>query len=282
MARHLLNAGHFVRVHSRTRARTDELVAAGAEWSESPRSVAEGSDVVMSMVGYPSDVEAVHLGPQGTLRAARPPRLLIDMTTSRPSLAVRIAAEAARVGSRALDAPVSGGDVGARNATLSIMVGGDEAAFDDALPILQTLGKNIVRLGGPGAGQHTKMVNQILIAGTMVGVSEGLAYAAHAGLDQATVVKAVGGGAAGSWTVENLVPRILRGDFQPGFFIEHFVKDLGIALEEAERMRLDLPGLALAKRLYDEAVAGGAGRLGTQALYRTVMDRQAGARAGHP
>lgn len=274
IGRHLLAAGYRLRVHSRTQSRADELVSAGASWAATPREAAEGADVVVSMVGYPRDVEEVHLGPEGTLRATVAPRLVVDMTTSQPALAVRLAEEARKRGSDAVDAPVSGGDVGARNATLSIMVGGSPAAFEMARPVLARLGTTIVLQGGPGAGQHTKMVNQILIAGTMMGVAEGLLYAAKTGLDPNLVLASVGGGAAGSWTVQNLVPRILRGDFQPGFFIEHFVKDLGIALEEASRVGLDLPALALAKRLYDAAIAAGHGRLGTQGLFRMLAERQ--------
>ncbi len=272
MARHLLRAGYDLRVTTRTKDRAAPLLEAGARWAETPREAAEGADVAISIVGYPHDVEAVHLGPLGTLGSRRPPRIVVDMSTSRPNLARQIHQAAAAVGSAALDAPVSGGDVGAREATLSIMVGGDGAAFAEALPLFQAMGKTIVLQGGPGAGQHTKMVNQILIAGTMLGVCEGLLYANKAGLDPATVLSSVGGGAAGSWSVNNLVPRILRGDFRPGFFVEHFVKDLSIALEEAERMGLDLPGLALAKRLYEHVVERGYGRLGTHALYRTIAE----------
>jgi 3-hydroxyisobutyrate dehydrogenase len=277
MVRHLLAAGHVVRVHTRTRDRATALLELGATWADDPRTAAEGSDIAISIVGYPRDVEEVHLGSKGTLHAARPPRYLIDMTTSSPALAIRIAAIAETRGVLALDAPVSGGDIGARNATLSIMVGGDQDAFDAVRPVLATLGKTIVRQGPAGAGQHTKMVNQILIAGTMMGVSEGLLYARKAGLDPATVVSSVGVGAAGSWTVDNLVPRILRGDFRPGFFIEHFVKDLGIALDAAHEMGLDLPAVALAKRLYEAAIADGYGRSGTQALFRSLAER-----AGEP
>lgn len=273
MVRHLLAAGHRVSMHTRTRDRAAALEREGATWCESPAQVADGMDVVISIVGYPRDVEEVHLGARGSLTCQTPPRFIVDMTTSTPALAVRIAREAERRAARALDAPVSGGDIGARNATLSIMVGGDHAAFDSVRPILALLGKTIVRQGGPGAGQHTKMVNQILIAGTMLGVSEGLLYAAKAGLDAGRVVESVGVGAAGSWTVDNLVPRILRGDYRPGFFIDHLVKDLGIALEEAASMGLDLPALALATRLYEAAAEAGFGRLGTHALYRSIAER---------
>ena len=217
------------------------------------------------MVGYPSDVEQVWLGADGILARARD-ALLIDMTTSSPELARRIAAEAAAHGCQALDAPVSGGDIGAREAKLSIMVGGGKEAFDAALPILQLMGTNIVLQGGPGAGQHTKMCNQIVIASTIMGVCEGLAYGKAAGLDLPTVLKSIGGGAAGGFQLNVLGAKIINGDFAPGFFIEHFLKDLGIALAEAERMKLELPALALARKLYTTLVEQGHGRLGTQAL----------------
>lgn len=273
MARHLLAAGYRVRATTRTPARAEPLRELGAEIVATPREAADGAHVVCSMVGYPSDVEEVHLGPNGSLAAPRRPGLLIDFTTSRPSLAVHLHAEAAARGVAALDAPVSGGDVGARNATLSIMVGGDRPAFDRAMPLFERLGKTVILQGGPGAGQHTKMVNQILIAGTMVGVVEGLLYATRSGLDPERVLASVGGGAAGSWTVANLAPRVLKGDFKPGFFVEHFIKDLSIALEEAQRMNLDLPGLALAKRLYDLVASDGHGRRGTHALYLALARR---------
>jgi 3-hydroxyisobutyrate dehydrogenase len=273
MAKHLLAAGYTLRVMTRTPSRAEPLRELGATIVGTPREAAEGADVVCSMVGFPSDVAEVHLGQQGTLSASRPPRLLIDFTTSQPTLAEQIERRAAARGVLALDAPVSGGDIGARQATLSIMVGGSSEAFALAEPIFQRLGKTIVLQGGPGAGQHTKMVNQILIAGTMLGVVEGLLYAAKAGLDPERVLASVGGGAAGSWTVTNLAPRILRGDFRPGFFVEHFLKDLAIAIEEAERRGLDLPGLNLARRLYAIAAENGHGRRGTHALYLALASR---------
>lgn len=267
MAGHLLSAGHPLRIYNRSRGNAQALIERGAVWCESPAEVAQGSDVVITMLGYPADVEQVWLGTDGIVGRARD-ALLIDMTTSSPDLARRLAAEAGRHGCAALDAPVSGGDVGAREAKLSIMVGGDAAAFEAALPVLRLMGANIVHTGPAGAGQHTKMCNQIVIASTIVGVSEGLAYARAAGLDQATVLQAIGGGAAASFQLNVLGPRIIDGDFAPGFFIEHFLKDLGIALDEAQRMRLELPGLALARKLYAELAQQGLGRLGTQALYR--------------
>lgn len=275
MAGHLLDAGHKITVHSRTKSRAQPLLERGASWADSPADAATGANFAISIVGYPHDVEDVHLGPRGTLASSHLPKLIIDMTTSQPSLAERIAREAASRGVGALDAPVSGGDIGARNATLSIMVGGTRSDFDAALPVFQKLGKNIVHQGPPGCGQHTKMVNQVLIATNMIGVCEGLIYAARAGLDPLRVIESVGSGAAGSWSINNLGPRMIRRDFEPGFYVEHFVKDLGIALEEARRMKLTLPGLNLARQLYDAAVREGLGRKGTQALL-AVLERGSG------
>ncbi len=268
MAGHLLAAGHPLHVYNRSRDKTTELVAKGAIWHDTPGGAAAHADVVVTMVGYPQDVEEVYLGRNGIVAAARAGALLIDMTTSSPALAARIAAKAAERDIKVLDAPVSGGDIGAREAKLAIMVGGDAAAFESALPILQRMGTNIVLQGGAGAGQHTKMCNQIVIASTIMGVCEGLAYAKNAGLDADTVLKSIGGGAASGFQLTVLGARIIKGDFAPGFFMEHFIKDMGIALAEAERMRLDLPGLALAKKLFDQLKAQGYGRSGTQALFK--------------
>jgi 3-hydroxyisobutyrate dehydrogenase len=266
MAEHLLRAGHRVTIFSRTKARAAGLLERGAIWAETPGAVAQASEVCFTIVGYPRDVEAVYLGPDGILAGLTPGSTAIDCTTSSPSLAVRLAQAGAERGVAVLDAPVSGGDIGARNATLSIMVGGDEATFDRVRPLLEHLGKAIVRQGPAGSGQHTKMVNQILIAGTMVGLAEGLLYARGAKLDPARVLESVGGGAAASWSLQNLLPRILKGDLEPGFYVEHFIKDMGIALAEAETMQLALPGLALAKQLYQAVAACGGARKGTQAL----------------
>ncbi|GGG37895.1 3-hydroxyisobutyrate dehydrogenase [Caldovatus sediminis] len=278
MAGHLLRAGHPLTVFNRSRARAQPLLDAGAAWADSPAAVAAASDIVITIVGFPADVEEIYLGPQGLIAHARPGTLLIDMTTSSPSLAVRIAREAAARGVQALDAPVSGGDVGARNATLSIMVGGEAAAFERARPVFERMGRTINHMGGPGAGQHTKMANQIVIASTVMGVAEGLAYARAAGLDGAKLLAALGPGAAGSAQLAVQGPKMLAGDYAPGFMVKHFLKDLGIALAEAERMRLDLPGLALAKRLFErvQAEPGGAER-GTQALIRVYGGASAGA-----
>jgi 3-hydroxyisobutyrate dehydrogenase len=266
MARHLMAAGHPLVIHTRTRARAEPLLAEGAHWAESPLKVAEQAAIVCSMVGYPEDVEATHLGPQGTLSAAKAPALLIDFTTSSPALAQRIAERGAALGTRTIDAPVSGGDIGARNATLSIMCGGTEAAFQAARPVLDLLGKTVVLQGPAGSGQHTKMVNQLLIAGTMLGMAEALSYAKKAGLNPETVLQSVGGGAAASWSLTNLAPRILKSDFAPGFFIEHFLKDLRIALDEARALGLDLPCATAAERTYRALAEAGYARAGTQAI----------------
>jgi 3-hydroxyisobutyrate dehydrogenase len=266
MAGHLLDAGHRITVHTRTRAKAEPLLARGAAWADTPGKAADGCAVAFSIVGMPADVEAVHLGLDGTLAADRPPGVIVDMTTSAPDLAERIAAAAAERGVGSVDAPVSGGDVGARDATLSIMVGGADRDVETVRPLLDVLGRRIVHQGPAGAGQHTKMVNQILIASTMIGVCEGLLYAARAGLDPEKVLASVGSGAAGSWTVDNLAPRMIARDFAPGFAIDHFVKDLAIALAEAERMGVSLPGLALGHASYAAARAAGRGGDGTHAL----------------
>ena len=267
MAGHILKADYALNVYNRTRSKADDLLTRGAVWCDSPGELAAASDVVITIVGYPHDVEQVYLGNNGILAGARD-ALLIDMTTSSPELAQRIAKAAGRQGCRSLDAPVSGGDVGARDAKLSIMVGGEQAAFETALPILQLMGANIVLQGGPGAGQHTKMCNQIVIASTIMGVCEGLAYGKAAGLNLQTVLKSIGGGAASGFQLTVLGQKIIDGDFAPGFFVEHFIKDLGIALAEAESLKLNLPALALARCMYTELAQQGHGRLGTHALFK--------------
>jgi 3-hydroxyisobutyrate dehydrogenase len=266
MCGHVLDAGYAVTVHNRTRERAEPLLEKGATWADTPGEVAVASDVVCSIVGYPADVREVVLGDDGALSAAKAGAVLVDLTTSEPSLAVEIAERAAEKDVASIDAPVSGGDVGARNATLSIMVGGDEEAVERVRPLLEVMGKTIVRQGGPGAGQHAKMVNQTLIASGMVGVCEALLYAYKAGLDLETVLESVAPGAAGSWSLTNYAPRMLKGDFEPGFLVEHFVKDMGIALAEARRMNLAMPGLALAEQLYVALMAQGKGRKGTHSL----------------
>ena len=250
MARHLLAAGHDLVVYNRTKEKAAELLKEGARWADSPGSAAAQADVVITIVGYPADVESVYLGPGGIVDLAPKGALLIDMTTSSPALAVRIAAAAGRNGLRAIDAPVSGGDSGARNATLSIMVGGSDAAFAAAVPILARMGKNVVLQGGPGAGQHCKLCNQIAIASNMMGVVEALHYGMEAGLDARTMLKSIESGAAGSWSLSNLVPRMIDVNFAPGFYVKHFIKDMGIALDSARELGLTLPGLELAAKLY--------------------------------
>ncbi len=266
MCGHLIQQGYATTVFNRTRRKADPLLERGATWAASPRLVAEQSDVVFTIVGYPADVREVVLGPDGVLAGSKPGNLVVDMTTSEPSLAVEIAEVAIDHDVYSVDAPVSGGDVGAREARLSIMVGGQADAVEVLMPCLRAMGKRIVHQGGPGAGQHAKMVNQTLIASNMVGVCEALLYAYRAGLDLDRVLESVASGAAGSWSLSNLAPRIIQGNFEPGFYVNHFLKDMGIALQEARRMRLALPGLALAEQLYLAVQSQGNGELGTHAL----------------
>lgn len=271
MARHLLKAGYPLLVYTRTKEKAEDLLQEGAVWKETVADLAREADVVITMVGYPHDVEQVYFGEGGILENARPGTYVIDMTTSTPTLAKSIYEAAKQKGIHALDAPVSGGDIGAREGTLTIMVGGDEDVFLACKPILERLGTNIVRQGGAGAGQHTKMCNQIAIATNMIGVCEAMAYAKRAGLDPFKVLESIAKGAAGSWSLSNLAPRMLSGDFAPGFYIKHFIKDMKIALEEAERMNLPLPGLALAKQMYEELAQAGEENSGTQALYKRYV-----------
>ncbi len=266
MCGHILDRGYPVVLFSRTRAKAEPLLARGAAWADSARAVAGRADVVFTMVGFPSDVREVYFGESGILKSAGKGSVLVDMTTTEPSLAKEIHRAAGALGIAAVDAPVSGGDIGAREARLSIMVGGDKEAVDRVMPLFGILGKTIVHQGGPGAGQHAKMCNQIVIAGTMVGVCESLIYGHKAGLDLPTMLSSISGGAAACWSLSNLAPRALRRDFAPGFFVEHFVKDMGIALDEARRMNLALPGLALVHQLYVALKAQGGARNGTQAL----------------
>ena len=267
MAGHVQKAGHELYVFNRTKGKSEDLLNKGAHWCETPAQVAENSEIVFTIVGHPSDVEEVYMGEEGILSTEGPFRIVVDMTTSQPSLAQTIARDAAEQGVQSLDAPVSGGDIGAREGTLAIMVGGEKEAFDEALPLFQLMGKNISYMGGSGAGQHTKMCNQILVAGTMIGVCESLIYATKLGLDQQSVIDIIGKGAASSWLINNLGPRLVQGDYTPGFFVEHFIKDMGIALDEAAAAGLSLPGLALVRQLYVAVKAQGHGRSGTQALF---------------
>lgn len=266
MCAHLLDAGYTVTIHNRHRAKAEPLLERGALWAASAAEVASVSHVVFTMVGFPDDVREVYFGPKGIFKGIQQGSILVDMTTSEPRLAQSIEAEARRHGASAVDAPVSGGDVGARQATLTIMVGGDAAAVRAIDPLLRILGKNIVHHGPAGSGQHAKMCNQIVIAGTMIGVCESLLYATRAGLDPVKVLQSIRQGAAACWTLDHLAPRMLRRDFEPGFYVEHFIKDMGIALQESQRMQVALPGLALVHQLYTAVKAQGYGRKGTQAL----------------
>lgn len=275
MCGHVMDAGYPVTVNTRTKEKAQGLLDRGARWADTPAEAAAASDISFAIVGFPEDVREVFLGEEGLLAGASAGEMVVDMTTSEPALAVEIAEQAARMGVAALDAPVSGGDVGARNGVLSIMIGGEKEAVERARPIFETMGSAVVRQGGPGAGQHTKAVNQILIAACVVGLSEALLYGRRAGLDLDAVMESVSGGAAGSWSLSNYGPRMLGGDFEPGFFVDHFVKDMGIALREAAAMRLPAPGLALAHELYVSLQAQGLGRKGTQSLI-LALARMAG------
>lgn len=272
MAGHLLKGGHVLNIYNRTKSKTDALVEEGATWKDTPGQVAAASDVTITIVGFPEDVESVYLGDGGIIDNAKEGALIIDMTTSSPVLAQRIFGVAKEKEVSALDAPVSGGDIGAREARLSIMVGGDQEAFDRAKPIFDLMGANIMLMGGAGAGQHTKMSNQIAIASGMVAISEAMRYAEKSGLDPNRVIQCIENGAAGSWSLSNLAPRFLKDDFEPGFFVKHFIKDMRIALEGAEELGLELPGLHLAKERYDQLAAEGGEDFGTQAIYK-LYDR---------
>lgn len=270
MAQHILNSDYNLIVYNRTKQKSLELIEKGAIWKDTIKEVAQNADIIISMVGYPKDVEEIYLGDDGILNNAKSGTFIIDMTTSKPSLAKKIYTEAKKRGLHSLDAPVSGGDVGAKNGTLSIMVGGDKKVFEEMKSVFELMGNNVVWQGKAGAGQHTKMCNQIAIASNMIGVCEAMAYAKKAGLDPEVVLKSISGGAAGSWSLSNLAPRMMKGDFEPGFYIKHFVKDMNIALSEAKNMELNTPGLELAKSLYDELVRDGKENNGTQALYELL------------
>ena len=272
MAGHLLEAGYTLHVYNRSKEKADALIERGAVWQDSVAVLAANTDIVITMVGFPQDVEAVYLGADGLVAQTRLGSVLIDMTTSSPLLARRISEEAGKREIDCLDAPVSGGDIGAREARLSIMVGGDEAVFDRMLPIFEILGKNIVLQGPAGSGQHTKMCNQIAVASGMVGVCEAMAYAKKSGLDPDTVLQSIESGAAASWALSNMAPRFLEGNFAPGFYVKHFIKDMSIGLEEGIAMGLEMPGLALTKQLYEEIAASGGENDGTQSLFRLYED----------
>ncbi|MGG2065336.1 NAD(P)-dependent oxidoreductase [Bacillus sp. S14(2024)] len=273
MATHLIKAGYTVLVYNRTPARSQELIENGAIWKETVAEIAAQANIIITMVGYPKDVEGIYFGEKGILHHAKPGTYVIDMTTSSPILAQNIYEIAREKGIYTLDAPVSGGDIGAKKATLAIMVGGEQQDFDAMKPIFELMGTNIILQGKAGAGQHTKMCNQIAIASNMIGVCEAMVYAKQAGLDPKDVLRSIETGAAGSWSLSNLAPRMINGDFEPGFYIKHFIKDMRIALESAKEMGLSTPGLQLAKSLYDELADKGAENNGTQALYK-LLDKQ--------
>lgn len=274
MGLHLLNAGYKVLVYNRTKSRASELIENGAIWKSTVAKLAEEVNIIITMVGYPKDVEEIYFGDKGIINNAKKGTILIDMTTSKPSLAKKIYLESKNKGLHALDAPVSGGDIGAKNGTLTIMVGGEEKDFIKIKPILELLGENIILQGEASSGQHTKMCNQIAIASNMIGVCEAMAYAKRAGLNPETVLKSIGAGAANSWSLTNLAPRMLKGDYEPGFYVKHFIKDMKIALEEANKMGLSTPGLELSKRLYDIIEKNGKEDKGTQVLYQLIEEFQ--------
>lgn len=270
MANNLQSAGYQLHIYTRTKEKAQELIDHGAMWKDTIADLANSSDVIITMVGYPSDVEEVYLGDNGILHNAKKGTYVIDMTTSKPSLAEEIHKQATSKGIYALDAPVSGGDVGAKNGTLAIMIGGDQHVFDELSPIFNILGENIMLQGGAGAGQHTKLANQIAIASNMIGVCEAIIYAEKAGLNPTNVLKSISTGAAGSWSLSNLAPRMIEGDFEPGFYVKHFIKDMIIAIESAQEMGLATPGLALSLDLYKELADKGDENSGTQALIKLL------------
>jgi 3-hydroxyisobutyrate dehydrogenase len=266
MCRHIIDKGFNTFVHNRTKKKAKKLVDAGATWVNSPKAVAQNSDVIFTMVGFPRDVKEVYFGSKGVINGVKPGSILVDMTTTEPSLSKEIYKEAKLKKATSIDAPVSGGDIGAVEGKLSIMFGGDKDAVEVVMPLFRLMGKNIVYQGPAGSGQHAKMCNQVMVSGLMIGMSETLLYGYKAGLDLETMLESVSRGAAASWMLDNLAPRILKRDFRPGFFVEHFIKDMGIALKEAERMNLSLPGLALVHQLYVAVEAQGHGRKGTHVL----------------
>lgn len=268
IVKHLLNAGFEVTVYTRTKSKAAELLALGAKWANTPAEASKDQQIIFTMVGYPKDVEEVYSGEEGIFSVANKDTIVVDMTTSEPTLAQKIYEQAKTLQIHSLDAPVSGGDVGAKNGTLSLMIGGDFAVFEKVKPIFEVFGQNIIYQGEAGSGQHTKMCNQIVIASGMIGVCEAMAYGLKAGLKMEDVLRSITAGAAGSWSLSNLAPRMLKGDLEPGFYIKHIIKDMKIALDEAERMNLQLPGLALAKSMYDKLLEEGYGDNGTQALIK--------------
>lgn len=268
IVRHLLGAEHQVTVYNRTKSKADALVEEGAKWADTPQQAAENSEVVFTMVGYPSDVEEIYYGENGIFSADVTGKIIVDLTTSTPSLAEKIAQTAKEKQADALDAPVSGGDLGAKKGTLTIMVGGEEAVYEKVEPLFHVFGTTVTLHGSAGKGQHTKMANQIMIAGTMTGMTEMLVYAQKTGLDLEKVIATLSGGSAANWSLSNYAPRILNGDYSPGFFVKHFVKDLKIALDEAEKMAVELPATKQAKILYRQLEESGFENDGTQALIK--------------
>ncbi|HIC17155.1 TPA: NAD(P)-dependent oxidoreductase [Candidatus Poribacteria bacterium] len=266
MCQHVMDLGYTAMIFTRTKSKADPLLKAGATWADSPAEVAENSDIIFTIVGFPEDVRHVYLGENGILTTAKSGSIIVDMTTTEPSLAIEVYQTAQAQGISSIDAPVSGGDVGAREARLAIMIGGDQKAVDAIHPLFEAMGQNIIYQGKAGSGQHTKMCNQITISGTMIGVCEALLYGAKAGLDLEIMLSTISKGAAACWSLDNLAPRVLKRNFDPGFFVEHFIKDMGIALDEAKRMGISLPGLSLVHQLYLATQAQGHGRLGTHAL----------------
>jgi len=269
IVRHLLQANYDVIVYTRTKDKAREVIKEGAVWAETAGAAISGADLIFTMVGTPVDVEETYFGANGIFESGEAGQIVVDMTTSSPALAKRISEEASSRKMASIDAPVSGGDIGAKNGALSIMCGGEEQVFEKVLSVLSIFGDNIVYQGAAGTGQHTKMCNQIAVAANMIGICEAIAYAESAGLDPDTVLTSISSGAAGSWSLSNLAPRILKGDFEPGFYVRHFVKDMDIALNEAESMQLDLPGLKLARSLYHGLIERGFGEAGTQVLYKS-------------
>jgi 3-hydroxyisobutyrate dehydrogenase len=269
VVKHLLDSNYEVAIFTRTKEKARSLIEAGAVWADTVGMAVKDADVIFTMLGYPVDVEEIYFGDEGIFSTGKAGQILIDMTTSSPALAIRIAKAGAKLRMAAIDAPVSGGDIGAKNGTLSIMCGGEEEVFNAITPVLSVFGKQIIYQGQAGSGQHAKMCNQIAIATNMIGVCEALAYAEKAGLDPKVVLKSISTGAAGSWSLSNLAPRMLDGDFEPGFYVKHFLKDINIALTEVEAMQLSLPGLRLAREMYEQLVEKGFGEKGTQVLYKS-------------
>ncbi|WP_153731958.1 NAD(P)-dependent oxidoreductase [Sporosarcina obsidiansis] len=272
IVKHLLHASYEVTVYTRTKSKADPLLELGAHWAETIGEAVKEADMIFTMIGMPTDVEEVYFSEHGIFANSRPSQIVVDMTTSSPELAISIAQKAETLGMQSLDAPVSGGDIGAKNGTLSIMCGGEKELFDRLLPILSEFGKQIIYQGNAGAGQHAKMCNQITVAGNMIGACEALAYAMKSGLDPDTMLQSVASGAASSWNLSTLGPRIIKEDYEPGFYVKHFVKDLNIALHEAERLEVDLPGLKLARKMYQELLDRGYGENGTQVLIKQYID----------